>query len=106
MSTRLDHIGGDMAAEVLTLFELTERTVAPEPLPASIDLMSAARLLGIGRTCAYRLVRTGCWPTPVIRVGRCIRIPTRPLLVLLDPDLADIHKPPSTGSKDGARVRH
>jgi hypothetical protein len=87
MSTRLDHIGGDMAAEVLTLFELTERTVATEPLPASINLMSAARLLGIGRTCAYRLVRTGHWPTPVIRVGRCIRIPTRPLLVLLDPDL-------------------
>ena len=52
-------------------------------LPAVVDLTTAARVLGIGRTCAYELVRTGAWPTPVLRVGRLIRIPTTPLLDLL-----------------------
>jgi predicted DNA-binding transcriptional regulator AlpA len=52
-------------------------------LPAVVDLTTAAGVLGIGRTCAYELVRTGTWPTPVLRVGRLIRIPTAPLLDLL-----------------------
>jgi hypothetical protein len=38
-------------------------------LPVVVDLPTAARLLGIGRTSAYELVRTGQWPTPVIRGG-------------------------------------
>ena len=52
-------------------------------LPVVVDLPTAARLLGVGRTSAYELVRTGQWPTPVIRAGRLIRVPTGPLLVLL-----------------------
>lgn len=52
-------------------------------LPAVVDLTTAARVLGIGRTCAYELVRTGTWPTPVLRIGRLIRIPTAPLLDLI-----------------------
>lgn len=84
-----------MSAEVLTLFDAPE----PEPragrtgrrqrkdplddLPPTVDLLTAAALLGIGRTCAYGLVSRGEWPTPVIRAGRCIRIPTAPLVSLL-----------------------
>lgn len=52
-------------------------------LPVVVDLPTAARLLGVGRTSAYALVRTGHWPTPVIRAGRLIRVPTAPLLALL-----------------------
>ena len=52
-------------------------------LPPVIDLPAAARLLGIGRTAAYELVRTNAWPTPVLRLGRLIRIPSTPLLDLL-----------------------
>jgi predicted DNA-binding transcriptional regulator AlpA len=52
-------------------------------LPAVVDLTTAAGVLGIGRTCAYELVRTGTWPTPVLRIGRLIRIPTAPLLELV-----------------------
>ena len=52
-------------------------------LPLAIDLMTAAALLGIGRTVAYQLVRDGQWPTPVVRLGKAIRIPTAPLLELL-----------------------
>jgi len=57
--------------------------VDPAALPAVIDLAIAARLLGVGRTVAYELVRTGRWPTPVIRVGRLIRVPSAPLLELV-----------------------
>jgi excisionase family DNA binding protein len=53
------------------------------PLPAVLDLVHAAALLGVGRTTAYRLVHDGQWPTPVLRLGRLIKIPTQPLLELL-----------------------
>jgi predicted DNA-binding transcriptional regulator AlpA len=53
------------------------------PLPAVLDLPDAAKLLGLGRTTAYRLVRDEQWPTPVLRLGRLIKIPTQPLLDLL-----------------------
>jgi predicted DNA-binding transcriptional regulator AlpA len=52
-------------------------------LPAVVDLPTAARALGLGRTAAYELVRTGEWPTPVIRLGRLIRVPSAPLVELL-----------------------
>jgi predicted site-specific integrase-resolvase len=52
-------------------------------LPAVVDLRTAAAALGIGRTAAYELVRTGRWPTPVLRVGGRIKVPTAPLLELL-----------------------
>jgi excisionase family DNA binding protein len=51
--------------------------------PGVMDLPDAAKMLGIGRTFAYQLVREGKWPTPVLRVGRLIKIPTRPLLELI-----------------------
>jgi predicted DNA-binding transcriptional regulator AlpA len=53
------------------------------PVPRMLDVPQAARMLGIGRTLAYKLVRTGEWPTPVVRVGRLIKIPSGPLIELL-----------------------
>ena len=53
------------------------------PLPAVLDLVQAAALLGVGRTTAYKLVHDEQWPTPVLRLGRLIKIPTQPLLELL-----------------------
>lgn len=61
---------------------MTER-VCVEDLPPTIDLLTAAELLGIGRTAAYRLVREGLWPTPLVRAGRLIRVPTLPLLTAI-----------------------
>ena len=58
-------------------------TVEPAALPPMLTVPQAARVLGIGRTLAYELVRTGAWPTPVVRAGRLIKIPTAPLLELL-----------------------
>lgn len=52
-------------------------------LPPVLDLPQAAAMLGLGRTAAYRLVAEQRWPTPVLRLGRLIKIPTQPLLELL-----------------------
>jgi predicted DNA-binding transcriptional regulator AlpA len=52
--------------------------------PAVVDLPVAAQMLGVGRTFAYQLVRDGQWPTPIIRVGRLIKVPTAPLRDLLE----------------------
>jgi predicted DNA-binding transcriptional regulator AlpA len=52
-------------------------------LPAVVDVVTAGEVLGIGRTVAYELVRTNQFPTPVLRVGRQIKIPTAYLIELL-----------------------
>lgn len=52
-------------------------------LPPVVDVVTAAAILGIGRTAAYELIRTGRWPTPVLHLGKLIRIPTKPLLELV-----------------------
>ena len=52
-------------------------------LPAVVDVPTAAAILGLGRTAAYELIRTKRWPTPVLHLGKLIRIPTAPLLELV-----------------------
>jgi hypothetical protein len=52
-------------------------------LPPVVDVPTAAAVLGIGRTAAYELIRCGKWPTPVLRLGKLIRIPSAPLLDLV-----------------------
>jgi len=52
-------------------------------VPPVIDVPTAAAILGIGRTAAYELIRAGRWPTPVLRLGKLIRIPSAPLLELV-----------------------
>ena len=64
-----------------------------DEMPTVLDVPVAARMLGIGRTTAYALVRAGDWPTPIIRVGRLIKVPTGPLLELLE--LQDLKHPTS-----------
>lgn len=52
-------------------------------LPPVLDLLQAARLLGIGRTTAYKLAREGTFPVPLIRIGASYKVPTAPLRALL-----------------------
>jgi hypothetical protein len=52
-------------------------------LPAVIDVVTAGRILGIGRTSAYRLAKDGQFPCRVLKVGRRYLVPTRELLSLL-----------------------
>jgi hypothetical protein len=60
-------------------------------LPVVVDLVTAAAVLGVGRTAAYEMVRSGCWPTPVLRLGNRIRVPTAALreLLSLSPESPD-----------------
>ncbi|SEN79208.1 helix-turn-helix transcriptional regulator [Nonomuraea pusilla] len=58
--------------------EATER-------PEVVSLLAAGRLLGIGRTKAYRLAKAGEFPCRVLRIGGRYAVPTRGLLALLDP---------------------
>jgi Helix-turn-helix domain len=52
-------------------------------LPVTIDLMTAAQILGIGRTKAYQLARRDEFPCLIIRVGDLYRVSTADLLRLL-----------------------
>ena len=54
-----------------------------DALPAVVDVNTAARVMGLSRNRAYQLVRANEWPTPVLRIGKLIRIPTAPMLDLL-----------------------
>ncbi|MBO2448680.1 helix-turn-helix domain-containing protein [Actinomadura barringtoniae] len=52
-------------------------------LPPALDLLAAARILGMGRTKAYELAKRGEFPCRVIRVGGSYVVPTVELLALL-----------------------
>lgn len=52
-------------------------------LPVSVDLQTAARALGFGRTKAYELFRRGKFPIPAVRVGNRVIVPTERLLEFL-----------------------
>jgi predicted DNA-binding transcriptional regulator AlpA len=65
----------------MTAATLSEEQV--RTLPPVVDVPTAATVLGIGRTAAYELIRTDQWPTPVLRLGKLIRIPSAPLLDLV-----------------------
>ena len=74
----------------------------PRALPPTLDVVAAGRLLGVGRTVAYRLVREGRWPTHVVHVGRKIKIPTAPLLEFLGLPVAYPPDPVSTVVRTGS----
>lgn len=72
-------------------------------LPPAVDVPTAAEILGVGRSCAYELVRSGQWPTPVLRLGRLIRVPTAPLLNMVR---ADGNAEPDDDAPDPAPAGH
>ncbi|MEV4677288.1 helix-turn-helix transcriptional regulator [Actinomadura geliboluensis] len=52
-------------------------------LPAVVDIVTAARALGLSRTYAYQLAKNNQFPCKVIRIGTCYRVPTAALLAVL-----------------------
>ena len=58
-------------------------------LPAVLNVEQAAEVLGLSRTAAYELIRSGEWPTP--------GVPARP------PD-PDPHCPGAAAARRGAQV--
>ncbi|WP_431886386.1 helix-turn-helix domain-containing protein [Micromonospora wenchangensis] len=59
-------------------------------LGPSTDLATAAAILGMSRSAAYKLARRDAFPTPLYRVGAHYRVPTAPILAML-------HLPHPTG---------
>ena len=62
---------------------MTPVTITHLRTTATVDLMTAARALGLGRTKAYELAKHQQFPCRVIRIGDTYRIPTAGLLELL-----------------------
>ena len=62
---------------------MTPVSIAQLRTTATVDLMTAAAALGLGRTRAYELARRNQFPCRVIRIGDTYRIPTPGLLELL-----------------------
>ncbi|MDX6738694.1 helix-turn-helix domain-containing protein [Actinocorallia sp. A-T 12471] len=54
-------------------------------LPPFIDLMTAAGILGIGRTKAYDLARRGRFPCHVVLIGASYKVSLKDLLKLMSP---------------------
>ncbi|MFE3874073.1 hypothetical protein ACFXPX_06690 [Kitasatospora sp. NPDC059146] len=52
-------------------------------LPVAIDLDTANRALGIGRSTGYGLAKAGEYPVTVLRLGSAYRVVTSELLKLL-----------------------
>lgn len=57
-------------------------------LPVSVDLTTAGRAFGIGRTKAFELARQGKFPCRVLRVGEKYRVPRSALFEALGIDPA------------------
>ena len=55
-------------------------------LPVTVDVPTAARALGLGRSTAYELARRDQFPCRVLRVGRSYRVPTADLMRVLGVD--------------------
>lgn len=75
----------DPAREGLTRAELLA-------LPVVVDVPTAARALGLGRSTAYELARRDEFPCPVLRVGSSYRVPTAGLLRVLGIELPGEHR--------------
>ena len=52
-------------------------------LPVTVDIPTAARALGLGRSTAYELARRGKFPCRILRAGSSYRVPTADLLRIL-----------------------
>lgn len=72
----MPHLHESHSEEGLTLAELLA-------LPVTVDITTAARALGLGRSTAYELARRNEFPCRVLRVGSSYRIPTADLLRVL-----------------------
>jgi hypothetical protein len=65
-------------------------------LPVTVDVATAARALGLGRSTGYELARRGAFPCRVLRVGCSYRVPTADLLRVLG--IANEYPPHRTAS--------
>lgn len=65
-------------------------------LPAAIDLVTAGRAWGFGRTKSHELARRAEFPCPVLRIGNAYRVTRSDLLRSLGIDPAQATGPGAT----------
>jgi hypothetical protein len=58
-------------------------------LPVSVDLVTAGRAFGLGRTKAFELAKQGEFPCKVLTVGVRYRVPRSDLLAALGVDFPE-----------------
>ncbi|WP_241518719.1 helix-turn-helix domain-containing protein [Streptomyces sp. CB03238] len=68
--------GGQASAGAMGLEELLA-------LPATVNVTTAARALGISRDKAYALIRSGSFPVRTLPLGSTVRVPTAELWKVL-----------------------
>jgi hypothetical protein len=71
-------------------------------LPATVDLATASLALGIHVNTAYKLVRYGRFPCPILRPGWRYRVPTNGLLRALQIDETPVRLDDVTNGADFA----
>jgi predicted DNA-binding transcriptional regulator AlpA len=59
-------------------------------LPVMVNIDTASRALGLGRSTGYELARRDEFPCRVLRVGSSYRVPTSELLRLLGIDCGEL----------------
>jgi hypothetical protein len=74
-------------------------TISQLRATASVDLMTAALALGLGRTKAYDLARRDRFPCRLIRIGETYRVPTAGLLELLGVTAEEPRSPTPAGAR-------
>jgi hypothetical protein len=60
-----------------------------QALPTAVDIVTAGRAFGLGRTKAHELARAGQFPVPVLRLGNSYRVTRAALLRALGESPAD-----------------
>lgn len=58
-------------------------------LPATVNVTTAGRALGIGRDKAYELIKKGAFPVRTLSLGDTVRIPTAELWRILGVDVRE-----------------
>jgi hypothetical protein len=79
-------------AELLNRRQISEVRKMTQPmteaellaLPPAVDLATAGRAFGIGRTKAFELARADEFPVKVLKVGQKFRVPRTAILEALD----------------------
>jgi predicted DNA-binding transcriptional regulator AlpA len=73
--------------------------------PPTVDLMTAATALGVGRSKAYDLARRGEFPVTVRKIGSSYRVPVAELLAFLGISLVPEQGPRAGTARPGPGPR-
>jgi len=101
-TTNVQFTGGEEVVQVRS--DSPVRLDEVGQLPVVLGPVQAGRMLGLGRTTTYRLLRQGVFPVPALRAGRTWRVPTAGVLTHLG-----LPVPSTFGegcSRCGARSNH